>query len=792
MRRMVIRHICCTCLILLWAVTSHSQTLSGIITDARSGEKLIGAYIYDSISQCGTTSNAFGFYAITLKEKENSALKISFVGYTSLTQTHYLNHDTIINFALNANPVQLDEFELNAQCSIEEKAEMSMVSIPMKQLKTMPMLAGELDIVKALQLLPGIKSGHEGQSTMYVRGGSHDQNLLLLDDVPLYNINHLGGFVSIFNPEAINSFKMYKGAFPARYGGRLSSVLDVRMKDGNMKERHMQATLGLISCKFQIEGPIKQDTASYLISARRFMYDLITKPVTWLSNDKMSSGYTFYDLNAKFNYKPSEKDRLLLSFYTGNDKFSANKKEREGYSKTTMQNNAQWGNTLLALRWNRILRGNLFANTTASYTQYRYHSMFEYENLEQKEEMFRTEYSFYSKINDLALKYDLNYYPLANYCIRVGGQHIHHDFSPNGTVTYQTGSDFNADNIKRYISWENVAYIENELSIGKYIKANLGARAVVYCTADKTYNGLEPRGLLSINILHLFALKTSLSTMHQYAHMLSYSGQGLPTDIWLPVTKDIPPQRATVWSVGIAKSLDYALELSIEVYQKQMNNLIDYKEGTGLMGNTFNNWNEIIETGGYGFSQGLEVLLQKQEGRINGWISYTLSESTRQFDNINDGVIYPYIYDTRHDFSITGNYELRKNLTLSATWLYMTGRAMNYPNTIYDVNVIDKWDVSETPEIQQWSIGVNPSRNSIRMHPYHRLDLGLSYRKCKKKSERIINLSIYNAYNKANPYYYYTDWKETTDNNGNTSSEKVIIQRSIFMIMPSISYTWVW
>jgi len=791
MRRMAVR-IITICIIALCQLDAHSQTLSGFVYDKQSGEKLIGAYIYDSTSEQGTTSNEFGFYSLKLNGHGKALLTISFVGYSPLTSSYSLTKDTTVSFAMHPSSVELAEFKLSSQYSIEEKAEMSTVSIPMKQLKTMPMLAGELDIVKALQLLPGIKSGHEGQSTMYVRGGSHDQNLLLLDDVPLYNINHLGGFVSVFNPEAINSFKMYKGAFPARYGGRLSSVLDVRMKDGNMKERHTQATLGLISCKFQTEGPIKQDTASYMISARRFMYDLITKPVTWLSNDKMSSGYTFYDLNAKFNYKPSEKDRLLLSFYTGNDNFSTNKKEREGYSKTTMKNNAQWGNTILALRWNRILRNNLFSNVTTSFTQYRYHSMFEYKNLEDKEEVFRTEYSFYSKINDLSLKYDLSYYPFQNYCIRLGGQHTNHNFSPSGTATYQTGSDFNAENVKRYTSWENAAYIENELNVGKYIKANIGARAVLYSTENKYYNGLEPRALLSINIPQLFAVKGSVSTMHQYTHMLTYSGQGLPTDIWLPVTKDIEPLQATVWSLGIAKTFDHSLELSMEIYQKKMTNLIDYKDGAGLMGNTLDNWKEIIETDGKGYSEGLEILLQKKEGRISGWMAYTLSETTRQFDNLNGGEIYPYIYDTKHDFSITGNYDLKKNLTLSATWLYMTGRAMNYPNTTYSVSTISKWDVSESPEVQQWDVGANPNKNSIRMHPYHRMDIGLTYRKHKKKSERIINVSIYNAYNRANPYYYYTDWKETTDSNGNTISEKVIVQRSMFMIMPSISYTWVW
>ncbi len=702
---------------------------------------------------------------------------------------------TVYSTCLYFQHVSSEEVKVSAY-SIEEKAQMSTISIPMEQLKTLPVLAGEIDIVKAMQLLPGIKPGHEGTSAMYVRGGSHDQNLLLLDDVPLYNINHLGGFVSVFNPEAINSFTMYKGAFPARYGGRLSSVLDVRMKDGNMKKRHTQATLGMISCKLQTEGPIKRDTASYMISARRFMYDLISRPVSWLINDKRSSGYTFYDLNAKFNYKPTENDRLLLSFYSGDDKSFTKKTEKEGGGKTEMQNKAKWGNTLLALRWNRILRKDLFSNITANVTQYRYRSSFRYTDADEKshEEYFKIEYNFYSKVNDFALKYDLSYFPFQNYNIRIRGGHTAHHFTPSHTAIYQSDSHFNTDELTKYRSTEHMGYIENELSLWNVIKVNPGIRAVLYDAGGKTYKSADPRMLLSINLPRLFAVKASFCRVHQYTHMLTYSGQGLPSDIWLPVTESIPPQQSEIQAFGIAKSVAHALELSIEVYRKEMSKLISYKEGAALIGSSFERWDEIIETGGKGYSKGLELLLQKKEGRARGWIAYTLSESTRQFDNINGGKTYPYIYDVKHDFSISGNYDIKRNLTLSATWLYMTGRALDYPNTMYRTSQIDLWDVSENPEINQWSVASNPAKNSLRMHPYHRLDLGLSYSKQKKKSKRIINLSLYNAYNRANPYYYYMDRKETKDEYGQSSgqSEKVIIQRSLFMIMPAISYTWVW
>ncbi len=773
-------------LIFIYCIEAEAYTISGFVYDANSGEKLIGAYVYDSSSQRGTISNEYGYFSLGIGTYAN--VRVSYLGYNSFEKIFNIDKDIFVDFSLQIESVQLQEFKLSSQQKIEERAEMSTISIPMKQLKQLPMLAGELDIVKALQLLPGVQSGHEGQSKMYVRGGSHDQNLLLLDDVPIYNINHLGGFVSVFNPESINSFNMYKGAFPARYGGRLSSVLDVRMKDGNMKERHTTATLGILSCKIQTEGPIIKDTASYMISARRFMYDLITKPIGWIMNNKQSSGYTFYDLNAKFNYKPSSKDRLLLSFYHGNDKSSATKKEKEKYSKTSFDNKAKWGNTLLALRWNRVLSKDLFANVTMSYSQYRYKSTVEYKYTDDYDEDFKNEYSFYSKINDIALKYDFSYFPFKNYSLRAGGQHINHDFRPNGTVTYQTGSDFNEKNITKYHSWENTAYLENNINLSNIFKANIGLRAVAYSTENKTYANLEPRAFVSINIPYVFALKASVSKMCQYSHMLTYDGQGLPTDIWLPVTKDIPPQQATIFSVGLSRSIIQGLEFSTELFHKKMNNLVDYKEGAGLMGNNFDNWSEIIETGGNGTSEGIEFLLQKNEGRVNGWVAYTLSESNRQFDNINKGKVFPYIYDTRHNFSIACNYDINKNITLSATWQYMTGRAMNFFNTIYEVGIYDDSDM------YLWGVGINAKKNSIRMHPYHRLDLGFTYRKVKKQSERIINVGIYNVYNRANPYYYYADWKDITDANGKPTgqSKRVIIQRSMFMFMPSISYTWAW
>lgn len=770
----------------------NSQTLSGYIYDEKSGEKLIGATLYETVSSRGVTSNDFGFYSLNVKDIDSLQITIGYIGHLTKYLELPLAQDTIINIALAPIEFNLNEVKISADKPIEKRNEMGVIRIPMKQLNTLPMLAGEVDIIKTIQLLPGINSGSEGQSTIFVRGGSHDQNLLLLDDVPLYSINHLGSYVSVFNSEAINSFSVYKGAFPARYGSRLSSVIDVRMKDGNMKERKTTATAGMLTCKVQTEGYIKKDTASYMISARRFMYDLVTRPVTWLSNNKHSTGYTFYDFNAKVNYKFSDNDRIILSLYSGKDRYITKKTERELDYKETMKNSAKYGNTLAALRWNHIFNPNFFGNITGYYTRYHYKSefLFKIKDLEENE---TTRYSFKSNINDFCLKSDFQLNVLPKYTIRFGTNSIAHAFTPNVTMIEQTGdSEINeTENDITYHTWENSFYIENNITILKNISINVGARATSYYTQGVYFNAIEPRGLININIPKIFAIKASFSQMQQYTHMLTYSGIGLSNDLWLPITKDIAPSTSDLFSVSIAKSLfNNNFDISIEAYTKEMNNLIEYKEGVGLMDNNTENWENLVETGGNGNSKGIEFLIHKKQGRYNGWISYTLSKSTRQFDNINNGNEYPYIYDATHDISIVGNYAINKNLNLSFAWVYNTGKAMNFPNEIYYITDLE-YDYNNTenerdaPTTITRKIYSSYERNSIRMKSYHRLDLGLTYTKYKKKSERIINLSIYNAYNRANPFYYYVDQSDDSD-------EMVIKQVSVFMFFPSVSYTWKW
>ncbi len=797
------------------SIFTSAQIVSGYISDKVTGEKLIGASVYEKGNYNGTSSNAFGYYSLPIKSINNYILIVKFIGYKTEELEIQHNNSTLINIELTPISYEIDRIKVTDKIKIEERSEMSIIKIPMQQIKQLPMIAGEVDLIKALQLMPGVKQGSEAQSIMSVRGGSNDQNLLLLDDIPLYNINHLGGYVSIFNTEAIQTSKLYKGAFPARYGSRLSSVMDIRMKDGSMRDKRTVATIGMLSSKLHTEGYIKKDTASYMISGRRFMYDLITKPIAWIVNkDHSNTGYTFYDINAKFNYKFSDKDRLLFSFYMGNDKFSSSSKEKHKHEKNVMKNKVKWGNTLISLRWNRIVSKRVFTNITAYYTQYRYKSNFKFIAKTNDEEQ-KNKYSFLSNINDLCIKSDFYFNISKNYNLYVGTNSTHHSFRPHTTLIEQNGfGDNNINhqiNNKKLYSWENSIYLENKISLSKFFSSNIGARATAYSSKNKTYYNIEPRLLFNITIPKVIGIKGSYSKMQQYLHSLSYSNIGLSSNLWLPVTKNTPPQYADIYSLAIVKSLFKSnIELSVEAYYKTMNNLIDYKEGVGTMGSNIDNWEDMIERNGKGTSKGLECLIYKQSGKITGWIAYTLSQTNRQFDNINNGNTYPYIYDVTHDFAITGSYYIKKNMYFSANWVYMSGKVIDFANEVYSAPHFDNktinnitsesniedmsYGINKIPNLTTVGIGTSYNKNGIRTSPYHRLDISFTYTKQKKNSTRIWNFSIYNVYNKQNPSYYFYDSKEITDsNNQPTGQYKTILkQRSIFMFLPSVSYTISW
>jgi hypothetical protein len=781
-------------------ILSQNFTLSGYVYDASTGEKLLGANIYDQITRKGTTSNDYGFYSLTLQKNDLLHIIVSYTGYTSIKLNIFFDSDIKKDFALQAGTL-LDEVEIIAlnEVPIEQRTEMSVITMPVKEIKALPALGGESDIIKAFQLMPGVQSGNEGTSGLYVRGGSPDQNLILLDDVPLYYVNHLGGFISIFNTDAINTVSLTKGGFPARYGSRLSSVLDVRMKEGNTKELHGGVMLGMVAAKANIEGPIKKDTASYIISFRRFLYDLLTRPISSIALDGVSIGYNFYDFNAKVNYKINRKNQIYGSFYMGDDKVLSKIKDKSDSEKNVSKYVQKWGNLVGALRWNHLYNQKLFSNVTLAYTRYRFLTDISnnYTDDNETEEYYN---SFISGIQDVSAKLDFDYNVSANYRIKFGATGVFHIFEP-GTSSYSISSDnsIQADtSFGNYHlnAWEGALYIENEFEIGQRLSFNVGLRASLYKVEDENFYSLEPRVTANYIFGKSISLKASYAKMQQYVHLLSNSGAGMSIDLWMPATDKIPPSVSNQWALGIAKSIKNGVfELSVEAYYKEMNNLIAYKEGANYLVAS-NNWEDKVETNGLGKSYGIEFLFRKKRGHLTGWVGYTLSKTTRQFENINFGEPYPYRYDRRHDVSIVLMYQLKENIDISATWVFGTGNAFTMAVGKYYIiddpygkpeNYYYPWDMDFFD--YNTEIHIYDGKNNYRMRNYHRLDIGMNFHKEKKRGIRTWNVSIYNVYNRQNPYFYYFETSESTDWQGNTTRKTVVKQQSLFPIIPSVSYS---
>ena len=775
---------------------AQNITISGYVQDAETGEKLIGANIYNLQYKIGTTSNAFGFYSLQVPKKDSLQLFFSFVGY-QVQKISIRNHKSAtINVKLTIGKL-LQEVVISGQAEkpIENRNEMSIVSIPIKQINMLPALSGEVDIMKIMQLMPGVQSGNEGSSGLYVRGGSPDQNLILLDDVPLYNVNHIGGFVSIFNTDAIKSVKLIKGGFPARYGSRLSSVMDVRMKDGNNSEFHGQGLIGIVASKIAVEGPIKKDTASYMISVRRFLWDLFTRPISKLALDGVSLGYNFYDVNAKFNYKIKEKDHLYLSFYAGDDKLLAKIKHSDNRENQKLKNTLKWGNLLSALRWNHLFNQKLFSNVTLSYTRYRYATKFLYSKMGDNFKN-ESENTFISGVSDLTAKINMEYYASPKYLLRMGLGSTYHRFRPGTTHLEQIedgekiiNSTFEENNLA---AWEQFIFAENEIKLGRF-NSVIGLRATNYIVNGKVFYAFEPRILLNYKIGKNVSVKASYAEMQQYVHFLTSSGVGLPTDLWMPATADTPPEKSKQFAVGIAQSINNGkYELSVEAYHKTMSNLITYKAGENHL-STSKGWEKKVEKDGSGISEGVEFLIQKKEGKTTGWIGYTLSKTTRQFDNINGGEVYDFRYDRRHDISVVVTHQLKENIDASATWVFGTGNAITLPIGRYYLpeNENDSFFPFSSALISD-EAELYSKRNAFRMRSYHRLDIGFNFHKKKKWGERIWSVSVYNLYNRQNPYFYYFDTPHETYTPNNSiptkKPQQKLFQQSLFPIIPSVAY----
>jgi hypothetical protein len=782
---------------------AQKYTISGYVKDSESGEELISANVFDYQSKNGTVTNTYGFFSLSL-DKDSVLLEVSYIGYETRSFSLYLEKDTQLNVDLSSS-IQLEEVEISAERSkrIEEQSQMSLVEVPITQIKKIPALLGEVDVLKALQLLPGVQSGGEGQNGLYVRGGSPDQNLILLDGVPVYNASHLFGFFSVFNADAIKNVTLIKGGFPARYGGRLSSIIDISMKEGNMKSYHGAASIGLISSKLMIEGPIVKDKSSFAFSGRRTYIDLLARPIirNALDNGQGSSGlfgYYFYDLNAKVNWRFSDKDRVFLSVYSGKDPFSFEYTDvTPDVLESNLSTTLEWGNLTTALRWNHVLSPKLFSNTTLTYSQYDFGTgigVAAVDFVEENNTDISTTYG--SGINDYAMKIDFDYLPSPNHFIRFGANAIHHTFYPGETqLVFNVSSQDAAFQIDTTLgqsdvnSWEMAAYVEDDMKIGNFLKLNLGLHYSLYFVDDQNYQSIQPRVSANFRLPGDIALKASYATMQQYLQFLTSESIGLPWDQWLPTTSKIKPQQSWQAAIGLAKTFRDKYEVSIEGYYKEMQNVTAFKEGSGQF--SLLPWEELI-TQGQGKSYGGEIFLQKKTGRFTGWLGYTLSWTTRQFDDKNGGKWYPYKYDRRHDISVVASYKILDNLDISATWVYGTGNSYTlanssfysyyYPELPYnpELEIIGPYYFSDSQTFKD--------RNAFRMPAYHRFDIGLDFHINRKKHKSTWSLGAYNAYNRSNPFFLNLETEYRYNDEGEQVLQSVLKQYSLFPIIPSIAY----
>ena len=800
---------------LAWETTAQQRHhISGYVIDGKSQETLLGASVYEAATMKGSVTNNFGYYTLQLNDGPVN-MRASFVGYEPFEANFNLKNDTVINIAL-AQSNQLNEVTVTARAieSNVKGTQMSTIELPMMQMKKIPALFGETDVIKALQLLPGVQSGTEGSAGMYVRGGGPDENLILLDGVPLYNVNHAAGFFSAFNADAIKNVTLYKGNFPARFGGRLSSVVDVRMKDGDMYEYHGNVSIGLIASKVNVEGPIIKGKTSFNLSFRRTYYDFITAPLanymikheSKVANRKNSAwaGYYFYDLNLKVNHKFSDKDRLFFSLYSGDDKVYANMKYKEdlddhvyglGTELEKLNIDWRWGNRIAALRWNHVIQPNLFMNVTGSYTQYRHYmgagfsSETTYPTQIYNESM---DLGIHSGIYDYSAKADFDYKPFDNHDIKFGAALTHHTYKPSTTAIHmkeaennQAGFVFDSTSNDAHIkALETDLYIEDNWDVNGFLKVNAGLHYSTFTVEHKTYQSLQPRLSARALLTENFSLKAGYAYMSQYIHLLSSNAISLPTDLWVPVTGSVVPMNAHQVALGAFYDWN-GFEFSVEGYYKKMQNVMEYKEGASFFSLDQSDWQDKVVMGD-GWSYGIELFAQKQVGKFTGWIGYTWAHADRLFDRegqeLNFGEVFPAKYDRRHDLNIVAMYEFNDRIDVGATWIYSSGNCATLPLQGYHGLGVYH-DVVDHIE----------SRNNYRFNSYQRLDLVANFHKQKKHGERIFSINVYNTLCHNNPFIVFPQEHNVYNGiDGTTTKIKILRQICIFPIIPTVSWQYKW
>ncbi len=759
---------------------AQTVTLSGTIREVSGGELLAGATVQVSGTFNGTATNAYGFYALTIPANQPVEIVGRLLGYRPFRQTLTLQADRSLNIALSIDAIQLDEVAVKAESAPAESeaGRMSVNTLPMRQLREMPMLMGEKDVMKALQLMPGVQKGREGTTGLYVRGGGPDQNLLILDDAVVYNANHLFGFFSVFNGDALRRVELVKGGFPARYGGRLSSVVDMQMKEGNRQKLHGAGGIGLLAGRLTLEGPIERGKSSFLVSGRRSFADWVLRP---LSGGEFPKIY-FYDLNVKASADLGPKDRVFVSSYLGRDAFSF----VDNTPGSGREDGFNWGNLTASARWNHQYSPRLFANTTLVFSQYDFTV---YNQQRVKDVTYVLRYS--SGIRDFSAKMDFDYRPGARHALTFGGIATAHRFTPNALVRKGTIANARLSPTPPTDAIETGLYAEDSWRPTEALTLVGGLRYSGFAVNGRTYHNLEPRLTTAYQLPRQWSLKASYARMNQYVQLLSNSGLGLPTDLWVPSTERIPPQRADQVALGLSKALPRAnLTLTVEAFHKTMNNLVGYREGASFLLLDFGpdaqrtsavDWQENV-TIGRGRAEGVEVLLQRQLGRLSGWAGYTLSRIRHRFPDVNEGREFFPRYDRRHDLSVVAIYQLRPRITFSSTFVYGTGNNLTIPVAKSDLLEHSFTGFNGAIPVSQYG-----ATNSFRAAAYHRLDLSVQFKKPKRWGERQWEVSVYNAYNRVNPFYYEIRNSSAADPSGQANSK--LYRKGLFPIIPSINYS---
>ena len=755
-------------------------TLSGYLKDKSNGEALIGATIYIPTLKTGVITNPYGFYSISVPQGSYS-VNFSFIGYQTQSPEINLNESKQLNILLEEDSKQINEVVITGERKDRnvESLQMSMEKVQVKMIKKLPSFMGEVDIIKSITLLPGIQNGGEGSSGLYVRGGGPDENLMILDEAPVYNASHLLGFFSVFNSDAIKDVQVYKGGIPAEFGGKASSVIDIRMKDGNSQQLGFSGGIGNISSRLTIEGPIIKDKWSFIVSGRRTYADYIGKLIglEQLKNNKLY----FYDLNLKTSVTINDRNRIYLSAYTGDD-----------YFKSGESIYMRWGNLTSTARWNHLFSNKLFSNTSFIFSRYNYNLGVPSSKADQ--------FDWTSQISDYNFKEDFSWYLNSKNKLTFGFNAIYHHFEP-GQVAANPGSYFSDLKLTNYNALDNSLYVSNEQTLGPKLSLRYGLRYSYFQQIGKGkvreyknpekpnskevtgtkdfkagklippgYHNLEPRLALKYMLSPESSIKASYNRMAQNLHLISNTNSPTPLDIWLPSNTYIKPLIANQIGLGYFRNLkDNMFETSAEVYYKKMKNVIDYIDGAELF------LKEDLETEllrGSGYAYGLELYAKKQEGRLTGWLSYTLSKSMRKIPGINNGLAYPSSYDRTHNVSLVASYELARRLNFSTTWVFSTGNPTSYPIAKY--------------EIQGNTIYYYADRNSNRIPDYHRLDVSLTYdfrKNDRRKFKQSLNFSIYNVYARRNAYS--VTFRQNEDKPNVSEATRLSI---IGSMIPSITY----